>query len=85
MKNGKKIIRIDLWKAVLIVVTAMLGSAGAGIYGSFTTINSDHFALATVIDDVTDLESSYVNIIKDLGTIKTDVGEIKGMLKGFTR
>lgn len=83
--NGKKIIRIDLWKAIIIVATAMLGSAGAGIYGSFTTINSDHFALAANIKDVEDLESSYVNIIRELVTIKNDVGEMKGMLEQMNK
>ena len=32
--NDKKTITIDLWKAVAIMVTAMLGSAGAGLWGA---------------------------------------------------
>lgn len=84
-ENGKKIITIDLWKAIIIVATAMLGSAGAGIYGSLTTINSDHFALANNIEDVKDLKSNYTNIVITLGQIKSDLGEIKGQLRQMNK
>lgn len=81
MDNEQKIITISLWKAIIIVVSALLGGAGGGIWGAVVTINSDHYALANTIEDVRDLKNSYTNIIISLGDIKTDLGEIKGELR----
>lgn len=79
--NDKKTITIDLWKAVAIMVTAMLGSAGAGLYGAVATINSDHYVLANNVEKVEQLEENMKAIMVLLGDIKADVAEIKGQLK----
>jgi hypothetical protein len=58
--TSSPVIRIDLWKAVLIVVTAMLGSAGAGLYGAMATLNSDHFAVVALVEDVKGIKENYM-------------------------
>lgn len=79
--NDKKTITIDLWKAVAIMVTAMLGSAGAGIWSSLATVNSDHYALANTITEVTELKGDMKTIMMSLGDIRADVSDIKGQLR----
>lgn len=79
--NDKKTITIDLWKAVVIMVTAMLGSAGAGLYSAVVTINSDHYILANNVEKVEELQGNMKSIMILLGDIKADVAEIKGQIK----
>ena len=59
-----KVLRIDLWKAIAIMGTAMLASAGAGLYGSLATINSDHFTIRALDNEISELkeELNGVNI-----------------------
>lgn len=63
-----KTITIDLWKAVVIVVTAMLASAGAGLYGAMANINSDHFAVVAITKDIAEIKTNFMPV--DLSTEK---------------
>ena len=63
-----KTITIDLWKAVIIVVTAMLGSAGAGLWGAMVNINSDHYAVVASIKDIAEMKVNFMPL--DLSTEK---------------
>lgn len=79
--NDQKTVTIDLWKALAILVGAILVSAGAGIYGSFATINADHYVLANNVAEVTELKSGQREILTRINAIGSDVSEIKGQLK----
>ena len=57
-----KTITIDLWKAVGIMVVAMLGSAGAGLWGAMVNINSDHFAVVAITKDITEIKNNYMPV-----------------------
>ena len=52
----ERTITLDLWKAIAIMGTAMLGSAGAGLYGSLATINSDHFTIRALDGEISNLK-----------------------------
>lgn len=82
---AKKTIEIDFGKAILILVSAVLASAGGSVWATLASVNSDHYALAANIKDTESLKSSYTNIIISLGEIKNDLGEIKGQLKVINR
>ena len=57
-----KTITIDLWKAVVIVVTAMLASAGAGLWGAMVNISSDHYAVVAITKDISEMKDDLVAI-----------------------
>lgn len=61
-----KTITVDLWKAVAVLLTAMLGSAGAGLWSGLTTLNADHYQLSALAQTVSQHEQSSVQITKDL-------------------
>lgn len=81
MNEKKKTIRIDFWKAIIVVAIAFLSGAGGGIWGAMVTINSDHYALATNIEDTKELKENYKTLLTYIGNINTAIGEIKGELK----
>jgi hypothetical protein len=60
--NEPKTITIDLWKAIVIVVTAMLASAGAGLWGAMVNINSDHFAVVAITKDIAEIKTNYMPV-----------------------
>jgi hypothetical protein len=56
----ERIISLALWKAVGIMVVAMLGSAGAGLWGAVATVNSDHYSVLAIQREISDLDSRYM-------------------------
>ena len=58
----ERVISIALWKAVAIVVSAMLGSAGVGLYGSLATINNDHFTVLAIDKEIASIKQDLVEI-----------------------
>ena len=58
----ERTISLALWKAVLIVVTAMLASAGAGLYGAMVSLNSDHYAVIAITKDLEQIKENYMPI-----------------------
>ena len=58
----ERTISLALWKAVLIVVTAMLASAGAGLYGAMATVNSDHYAVIAITKDIEQIKENYMPV-----------------------
>ena len=58
--NEPKIITIKMWQGVAIVLTAMLSAAGGGIWAGITTVNSDHFTISALTNEVKEIESDYV-------------------------
>jgi hypothetical protein len=86
--DGKKTLTIDLWKAITIVVVAMLGAAGAGLWGALVTVNSDHYTIVANAkeisqnrDDIAELSNNMKSIMTSLGDIKLAIGEIKAELR----
>lgn len=79
--NEQRTITIDLWKAVVILVTAIIASAGAGLWGGIATLNSDHYVLATTVEQVKDLKLGQKEILDRVNSIGSDVSEIKGQIK----
>lgn len=61
-----KTISIDLWKAVAILLTAMLGSAGAGLWSGLTTLNADHYQLTALAQTVSEHEQSSTKMTEAL-------------------
>ena len=58
----ERTISLALWKAVLIVVTAMLASAGAGLYGALGTINNDHYTVMAIDKEIASIKQDLVDI-----------------------
>lgn len=81
MKNEKNVIRIDLWKALAIVATAVLASAGSGIFGGIVVLGRDHFVLATTVEKVSKIEDDMDTILNSMVEIKIDTAAIKQSLK----
>jgi hypothetical protein len=80
-KQQKRVIELDLWKVIVIFITAVIASAGGGVYGAMAGINSDHYALAANIEETQELKSNYREIISHILDIKVQIGEIRGELK----
>lgn len=78
--DERRTITIDLWKAVAILVTAVISSAGVGLWGGISTLNSDHYALATNIKDVETLKQTQKEIVISLTKMNTTLSRIEGQL-----
>ena len=66
--NEPKTITLSMWKAIIIVVTAMLASAGAGLWGAMVNISSDHYAVVAITKDIAEMKVSFMPL--DLATEK---------------
>jgi hypothetical protein len=53
-------VEIKLWKALTILVTAIIASAGGGIWAGFNSITSDHFTLLAIDKTVAEIKQTYV-------------------------
>lgn len=56
----EKTISLALWKAVGILLFAVIGSAGAGLWGAVVTLNSDHYTVMALAKDVESIEKNYM-------------------------
>ena len=83
-QKPKKTITVDLWKAMLIFITALIASAGGGVWATLGVINNDHFAIASNTEDIQKIDKNYCifmeSITKDITDIKVDIATIKGSL-----
>lgn len=79
--NDRKIITVDLWKAIGVLVFAIIGSAGAGIWTGFVALNADHYVLANTVKDVSKIEETLGSMSENISKLREDVGDIKGQLR----
>lgn len=81
----QKTITVDLWKAVAILLTAMLGSAGAGLWSGITTLNADHFQLTALAQEVSDHQVKSDEVLQGLmvrlSSIDSRLSRIEGRLE----
>ena len=77
----KKTIEISFNWAVTIFVGAILTGLVGGAFTVGSILNSDHFTLAANVEDTKELKDNYQTLIRYIGDIKTDIGEIKGELR----
>ena len=57
---ASKTIRIDLWKAVGVLVTAMLVSAGGGLYGALAVANTIPYRVSAVEEKIDDMSVKFM-------------------------
>jgi hypothetical protein len=80
-----KTITVDLWKAVAIMLTAMLGSAGAGLWSGITTLNADHYQLVALAQEVSDHQVKSDEVLQGLmvrlSSIDSRLSRIEGRLE----
>ena len=79
--KAKKTIEISFNWAVTVIVGTLLTGLVGGAFTVGSILNSDHFALAATIEDTQELKTNYQTLIRYIGDIKTDIGEIKGELR----
>ena len=58
LMNDQKIITIDLWKAVVIIFSAVLGSAGASIWGTLSFVNAAPFQIIAIEKDISGIKDA---------------------------
>ena len=56
----RKIITISIWKAILVVVTAVLGSAGASIWGTLAVANTIPFRVSAIETEIIDIKKDFM-------------------------
>lgn len=74
-KNNKKknIITITLTKAVIIVATAILASAGTAVWGTLAVANTIPFRVSALENDISQLKPT----LTDIAVMKNDIINIK--------
>ena len=66
--KSSPVIRIDVWKAIVIVFTAMLASAGGGLWGALAIANTIPFRVDAMEKSIEEMKTNFMPI--DLSTEK---------------
>jgi len=57
---SEKVIRIGFWKAIVVMVTAILGSAGASIWGTLAIANTIPFRVTAMEKQITEIQQNFM-------------------------
>ena len=79
-QQTERVIKIGFYKAMGILIGAILTSGIVGAFTAYTTLNSDHFLLASVsaqVDKNTRDLSDRQQYIDDIKVIQTQIGQIQ--------
>jgi hypothetical protein len=87
MKNEEKIITLELYKALGILISAIIVSGVGGAFLAYRTINTDHFTLASTVSKVNSVEAKvsddeklipqFIQAQEDIRNIENDIKDIK--------
>lgn len=66
--KAEKVLRIGLYKAVGILATAVLGSAGVAVWGTITIANTIPFRVSAIEKDVMEIKEGYQT--KEISNLK---------------
>lgn len=68
-----RVVRVSVQKALAILATAVLGSAGAAVWGTLAVANTIPFRVTAMERDITDIKTNYQP--KDISNLKWDQNE----------